>query len=138
MSPPPNRVRRGAAARAVMATVLGLLASALLLASATPAAAAEPVEDMGCRMVIWAADSVFDHSYDHTGMRHEFRGCLVKRGWSTKAYRALKNRQWRLNNHLATSECRVGDYHLSGVKRTTYKGVRGVVFKYRFDYLVPC
>jgi len=62
---------------------------------------------------------------------------LVKRGWSTKAYRALKNRQWRLNNHLSSSERRVGDYHLSGVKRTTYKGSRVVVVKYRFDYLVP-
>ena len=49
-----------------------------------------------------------------------------------------KNRQWRLNNHLASSECRVGNYHLSGVRRTTYKGIRVVVFKYRFDYLVPC
>ena len=28
--------------------------------------------------------------------------------------------------------------HLSGVRRTTYKGIRVVVFKYRFDYLVPC
>ncbi|GGO85364.1 hypothetical protein GCM10011584_05160 [Nocardioides phosphati] len=63
-------------------------------------------------------------------MRHTFRGCLVKRGWSTKSYRALKSRQWRLNNHLASSECRVGDYHLSGVRRTTYKGIRVVVFKY--------
>ena len=52
--------------------------------------------------------------------------------------RHLKNRQWRLNNHLVSSECRVGDYHLSGVRRTTYKGIRVVVFKYRFDYLVPC
>jgi hypothetical protein len=68
-------------------------------------------------------------------MRHEFRGCIVKRGWSAKAYRALKNRQWRLDNHLSSSECRVGDYHLSGVKRTTYKGVRVVVFTYRFDCL---
>ncbi|WP_157559583.1 hypothetical protein [Nocardioides sp. Soil777] len=32
----------------------------------------------------------------------------------------------------------VGDYHLSGVRRTTYNGIRVVVFKYRFDYLVPC
>lgn len=135
MSTPPNRGHRGAAARAALVTVLGILASALLLAPATPAAAAEPVEDMGCRMVIWTADSVFDTSYDHSGMRHTFRGCMVKRGWATKAYRALKNRQWRLNNHLSISECRVGDYHLSGVKRTTYKGIRVVVFKYRFDYL---
>jgi len=89
-------------------------------------------------MVIWASDSVFDTSYSHDGMRHTFRGCLVKRGWSTKSYRALKSRQWRLNNHLASSECRVGDYRLSGVRRTTYKGLRVVVFKYRFDYLVPC
>ena len=138
MSTPPNRGHRGAAARAALLTVLGILASALLLAPAAPAAAAEPVEDMGCRMVIWTADSVFDTSYDHSGMRHTFRGCMVKRGWSTKAYRALKNRQRRLNNHLSSSECRVGDNHLSGVKRTTYKGIRVVVFKYRFDYLVPC
>ena len=62
-------------------------------------------------------------------MRHTFRGCLVKRSWSPKSYRSLKNRQWRLNNHLASSECRGGDYHLSGVRRTTYKGIRVVVFK---------
>lgn len=99
---------------------------------------AVPVEDVGCRMVIWASDSVFDTSHAHDGMRHTFRGCLVKRGWSTKSYRALKNRQWRLNKHLASSECRVGDYHLSGVRRTAYKGTRVVVFKHRFDYLVRC
>ena len=87
---------------------------------------------------LWASDSVFDTSYAHDGMRHTFRGCLIKRGWSTKSYRALENRQWRLNNDLASSECRVGDYHLSGVRRTIYKGIRVVVFKYRFDYLVPC
>lgn len=138
MSSSPRRDRRGASVRAVLATLAAVLASALCLAPATPAAAAEPVEDMGCRMVIWASDSVFDISYAHDGMRHTFRGCLVKRGWSTKSSRALKNRQWRLNNHLASSECRVGDYHLSGVRRTTYKGIRVVVFKYRFDYLVPC
>jgi hypothetical protein len=57
-------------------------------------------------MVIWASDSVFDTFYHHTGMRHEFRGCMVKRGWSTKADRALKNRQWRLDNHLGSTECR--------------------------------
>ena len=78
-----------------MVTVLGILASALLLVPATPSAAAEPVEDMGCHMVVWTSDSVFDTSYDHSGMRHTFRGCMVKRGWSSKAYRALKNRQWR-------------------------------------------
>ena len=89
-------------------------------------------------MVIWASDSLFEHSYDHVGMRHKFRGCMVKRGWSTKAYRALKNRQRRLNNHLSSAECRVGDYQVSGVQRTTYKGSRVVVFKYRFDYMVPC
>jgi hypothetical protein len=89
-------------------------------------------------MVIWASDSVLDTSYAHDGTRHKFRGCLVKRGCSTKSYRALKNRQWRLNNHLVSSECRVGDYHLSGVRRTTYKGIRVVGFKYRFDYLVRC
>ena len=111
MSTPPNRGHGGAAARAALVTVLGILAWALLLAPATPAAAAEPVEDMGCLMVIWTSDSVFDTSYNHSGMRHTFRGCLVKRGWSTKAYRALKNRQWRLNNHRSSSECRVGDYH---------------------------
>lgn len=138
MSSSPRRDRRGAFVRAVLATLAAVLASALCLAPATPAAAAEPVEDMGCRMVIWASDSVFDTSYAHDGMRHTFRGCLVKRGRSTKSFRALKNRQWRLNNHLASSECRVGDYHLSGVRRTTYKGTRVVVFKYRFDYLVPC
>lgn len=138
MSSSPRRDRRGASVRAVLATLAAVLASALCLAPATPAAAAEPVEDMGCRMVIWASDSVFDTSYAHDGMRHTFRGCLVKRGWSTKSYRALKNRQWRLNNHLASSECRVGAYHLSGVRRTTYKGIRVVAFKYRFDYLVPC
>lgn len=44
---------------------------------------------MGCRMLIWASDSVFEHPYDHTGMQHEFRGRLVKRGKSTKAYRTL-------------------------------------------------
>lgn len=138
MSSSPRRDRRGASVRAVLATLAAVLAAALCLAPAAPAAAAVPVEDMGCRMVIWASDSVFDTSYAHDGMRHTFRGCLVKRGWSTKSYRALKNRQWRLNNHLASSECRVGDYHLSGVRRTTYKGTRVVVFKYRFDYLVPC
>ena len=120
----------------MLAILAGLLVSALCLVPATPAAASEPVEVMGCRMVIWAADSVFEHSYDHVGRRHTFRGCLVKRGWSTTAYRALKNRQRRLNNHLSSSECSVGDYHLSGVRRTTYKGTRVVVFKYRFDYLV--
>lgn len=138
MSSPPHHARRGSTHRAVLATLAAVLASALCLAATSPAAAAEPVEDMGCRMVIWASDSVFDTSYAHDGMRHTFRGCLVKRGWSTKSYRALKNRQWRLNNDLASSECRVGDYHLSGVRRTTYKGIRVVVFKYRFDYLVPC
>ena len=138
MSSSPRRDRRGASVRAALATLAAVLASALCLAPATPAAAAEPVEDMGCRMVIWASDSVFDTSYAHEGMRHTFRGCLVKRGWSTKSSRALKNRQWRLNNHLANSECRVGDYHLSGVRRTTYKGIRVVVFKYLLDYLVAC
>ena len=139
MSRSPGRARRGATHRAVLAALAAVLASALCLTSTSPAAAvAVPVEDMGCRVVIWASDSVFDTSYAHDGMRHQFRGCLVKRGWSTKSYRALKNRQWRLNNHLASSECRVGDYHLSGVRRTTYKGIRVVVFKYRFDYLVPC
>ncbi|UUW88621.1 hypothetical protein [Pimelobacter simplex] len=138
MSSSPRRDRRGASARAVLATLAAVLASALCMAPAAPAAAAVPVEDMRCRMVIWASDSVFDTSYAHDGMRHTFRGCLVKRGWSTKSHRALKNRQWRLNHHLASAECRVGDYHLSGVGRTTYKGIRVVVFKYRFDYLVPC
>jgi len=62
--------------------------------------------------------------------------------WSSEAGRPRptgrsRTGQWRLNNHLSISECRVGDYHLSGVKRTTYKGIRVVVFKYRFDYLVP-
>jgi len=113
MSRSPGRGRRGATARAVLATLAAVLASALCLTSAPPAAAAVPVEDMGCRMVIWASDSVFDTSYAHDGMRHKFRGCLVKRGWSTRSYRALENRQWRLNNHLASSECRVWDYHLS-------------------------
>jgi hypothetical protein len=135
MSTPPHR---GAAARGLLATLVALLASALCLVPATPAAAAEPVEDMACRMVIWASDSVFETSYDHDGMRHKFRGCMVRRCWSTKAYRALKNRQWRLNNHLSSAECRVGDYHLSGVQRATYKGIRVVAFKYRFDYMVPC
>ena len=104
----------------------------------TDGRAAVPVEDMDCRMVSWTSDSVFDTSYSHDGMRHTFRGCLAKRRWSAKSHRALKSRQWRLNNHLASSECRVGDYHLSGVGRTTYKGTRVVVFKYRFDYLVSC
>jgi hypothetical protein len=138
MSRSPGRARRGPTHRTVLATLTPVLASALSLTSTSPAAAAVPVEDMGCRMVIWASDSVFDTSYAHDGMRHKFGGCLVKRGWSTKSYRALKNRQWRLNNHLASSECRVGDYHLSGVRRTTYKGIRVVVFEYRCDYLVPC
>lgn len=138
MSRSPRRARRGSTHPAVLATLAAVLASALCLSATSPAAAAEPVEDMGCRMVIWASDSVFDTSYAHDGMRHTFRGCLVKRSWSTKSYRSLKNRQWRLNNHLTSSECRVGDYHLSGVRRTTYKGIRVVVFKYRFDYLVPC
>ena len=138
MSSSPHHARRGSTHRAVVATLAVVLASALCLAAASPADAAEPVEDMGCRMLIWASDSAFDTSYAHDGMRHTFRGCLVKRGWSTNSYRALKERQWRLNNHLASSECRVGDYHLSGVRRTTYKGIRVVVFKYRFDYLVPC
>ena len=62
-------------------------------------------------------------------MRHTFRGCLVKRSWSPKSYRSLKNRPCRLNSHPASSECRVGDYPLSGVRRTTYKGIRVVVFK---------
>jgi hypothetical protein len=114
MSSSPRRDRRGASARAVLATLAAVLAAALCQAPTAPAAAAVPVEDMGCRMVIWASDSVFDTSYAHDGMRHTFRGCMVKRGWSTKSYRALKSRQWRLNNHLASSECRVGDYHLSG------------------------
>jgi hypothetical protein len=138
MSTSPAHDRRGAPARAILATLAAALTAALTLSWAAPAAAATPVEDMDCRTVIWAADSVFDSSYSHDGMRHTFRGCLVKRGWSTKSYRALKNRQWRLNNHLSSSECRVGDYRLSGVRRTTYKGIRVVVFKYRFDYLVPC
>ena len=138
MSRSPRRARRGSTHPAVLATLAAVLASALCLTATSPAAAAEPVEDMGCRMVIWSSDSVFDTSYAHDGMRHTFRGCLVKRGWFTKSYRSLKNRQWRLNNHLASSECRVGDYHLSGVRRATYKGIRVVVFKYRFDYLVPC
>lgn len=137
MSTSPTRGSR-AAARGWLAILAELLVSALWLVPATPALAAEPVEDMGCRMVIWASDSVFEHSYDHVGMRHTFRGCIVKRGWSTTADRASKNRQWRLNNHLSSSECRVGDYHLSGVRRTTYEGTRVVVFKYRFGYLVPC
>lgn len=138
MSSSPRRDRRGASVRAVLVTLAAVMAAALCLAPAAPASAAVPVEDMGCRMVIWASDSVFDTSYAHDGMRHTFRGCLVKRGWSTKTYRALSNRQWRLNNHLASAECRVGDHHLSGVRRTTYKGIRVVVFKYGFDYLVPC
>jgi hypothetical protein len=129
MSTFPGRDRRGAPVRAILATLAAVVTAALGLTSASPAAAAEPVEDMGCRMVIWSSDSVFDTSYAHDGMRHTFRGCLVKRGWFTKSYRSLKNRQWRLNNHLASSECRVGDYHLSGVRRTTYKGIRVVVFK---------
>jgi len=108
MSTPPNRGHRTAAARGLLATLVGLLASALCLVPATPAATAEPVEDMGCRMVIWASDSVFETSYDHVGMRHKFRGCRVRRGWSTRAYRAVKNRQWALNNHLSSAECRVG------------------------------
>lgn len=87
---------------------LGLLASWLCLVPASPAGAAEPVEDMGCRLVIWAAVSVYEHNSDHVGMRHMFRGCLVKRGWSTKAYRALENRQWRLNIHLSSAERRNG------------------------------
>ncbi|MBM0128182.1 hypothetical protein [Pimelobacter simplex] len=138
MSRSPGRATRGATHRAVLAILAAVLTSALCLTSTSPAAAAVPVEDLGCRMVIWASNSVFDTSYAHDGMRHKFRGCLVKRGWSTKSYRALRERQWRLNSHLASSECRVGDYHLSGVRRTTYKGIRVVVFKYRFDYLVPC
>ncbi len=89
MSSSPRRARRGSTHPAVLATLAAVLASALCLAPATPAAAAEPVEDMGCRMVIWASDSVFDTSYAHDGMRHTFRGCLVKRGWSTKSYRSL-------------------------------------------------
>ncbi|ABL81766.1 hypothetical protein [Nocardioides sp. XL1] len=111
MSRSPCRARRGSTHPAVLATLAAVLASALCLSATSPAAAAEPVEDMGCRMVIWASDSVFDTSYAHDGMRHAFRGCLVKRSWSTKSYRSLMNRQWRLHNHLASSECRVGDYH---------------------------
>jgi hypothetical protein len=34
-------------------------------------------------------------------------------------------------------ECRFEDYHLSGVRRITYRGIRVVVFKYRIDYLAP-
>jgi hypothetical protein len=126
-------------AKPVLLSALAALLCALgSLTPAAPAAAATPVEDMGCRMVIWASDSVFEHSYSHSWMRHRFRGCLGKRGWSTMAYRAMKVRQWRLANHLKTSDGRVGTYHLSGVSRTHYKGIRVVVFKYRFDYLVPC
>ena len=138
MSRSRRRARRGSSRRAVLATIAAALASALCLSVTPPPAAATPVEDMGCRIVIWASDSVFDTSSAHHGMRHVFRGCLVKRGWSTKSYRALKSRQWRLKSHLADVEGRVGGYSLSGVRRTTYKGIRVVAFKYRFDYLVPC
>ena len=85
MSSSPHHARRGSTHRAVVATLAVVLASALCLAAASPADAAEPVEDMGCRMLIWASDSVFDTSYAHDGMRHTFRGCLVKRGWSTNS-----------------------------------------------------
>jgi hypothetical protein len=89
-----------------------------------------PVEDMDCRMVIWASDSVFDTSYAHDGMRHTFRGCLVKRGWSTKSSRALKNGQWRLNNHESGSGTTT-----SPAGGSPTRGIRVVVFKYRFE---PC
>ena len=138
MSTPPNRGHRGAAARAALVTVLGIVASALLLAPATPAAADEPVEDMGCRMVIWTSDSGLRHllrplrDATHVPRLHGQAG-LVDHGLPCAQEPAAATQQ-----PLSSSECRVGDYHLSGVKRTTYKGIRVVVFKYRFDYLVPC
>ena len=70
MSRSHHRARRGSTHRAALAALAAVLASALCLTVTSPAAAAEPVEDMGCRMVIWASDSVFDTSYAHDGLRH--------------------------------------------------------------------
>jgi hypothetical protein len=49
MSRSPSRARRGANHRAVLATLDAVLASAFCLTSTSPAAAAVPVEDIGCR-----------------------------------------------------------------------------------------
>ena len=73
-----------------------------------------------------------------TGWVEKYQGCKVRTGWSKKAYRATKDRQWRLNDLLEDSECTVGARHLSGVTRTHYKGTRVVAFKYRLDYLRSC
>ena len=67
-------------------------------------------------------------------MRRKFRCCMVNRGWPSKACRALK-KPAGAEQSPSRAECRVGDYHLSGAQRTTDKGTRVVVFKYRFGYL---
>jgi hypothetical protein len=122
---------------AVRLSIAALLCAAVTIVGAeSPAAAATPVEDMGCRMVVF--DNLWEHPYSRDGMVDKYQGCKVRKGWSKKAYRAMKERQWRLNDRLEASECTVGAHHLSGVTRTHYKGTRVVVFKYRFDYLRSC
>jgi len=83
-------------------------------------------------------DNLSEHPYSRDGMVEKYQGCKVRTGWSKRAYRATKDRQWRLNDLLEDSECTVGARHLSGVTRTHYKGTRVVVFKYRLDYLRSC
>ncbi|ABL79297.1 MULTISPECIES: hypothetical protein [unclassified Nocardioides] len=132
-----SSARLARARPAARLTIVALLCAAVTIVSGgSPAAAATPVEDMGCRMVVF--DNLWEHPYSRDGMVLKYRGCKVRKGWSKKTYRAMKDRQWRLNKHLAASECTVGDHHLSGVSRTHYKGTRVVVFKYRFDYVLSC
>ncbi|MEV5003890.1 hypothetical protein [Nocardioides sp. LML1-1-1.1] len=118
-------------------TLLALVCAAVtVVGGGSQAAAATPVEDMGCRMVVF--DNLWEHPYGRDGMVAKYQGCKVRKGWSKRTYRAMTDRQGRLNKRLEASECTVGDHHLSGVTRTHYKGTRVVVFKYRFDYLLSC
>lgn len=136
----PAPARPATAKRIIAGGAVALAVSASLLVA--PSASAAPVEDMGCGQVLWAKDNIFDHpsGFSPSGNVARYKGCLVKRGWASKVYRSMKDRQWRLNQKLSTSPCTADGPtpYLSGVTRTKYKGIRVVVFKYRFGWLTAC
>ncbi len=58
-------------------TVALLCASVVMVGNPSPAAAAVPVEEMGCRMVVF--DNLWEHPYSRDGMVSKYRGCKVQK-----------------------------------------------------------
>ena len=102
----------------------------------SPAAAATPVEDMGCRMVVF--DNLWEHPYSRDGLVDKVSRVQGPDGLVQEGVPRDEGPPVAAQRPPRAFECTVGARHLSGVTRTHYKGIRVVVFKYRLDYLRSC